>query len=417
MPRLLCFVRTAACLLGACLLAAAEKSGTPAQPSTAQAELAPLFRSTLDFYNQLLRTDNGLYRDGWALDRDNTSRDLCSSATTGVGLMALCMNHELGRDPAAAQKALQTLQAINGKTPDFRIGREKAGYFRHFFSSRGRPTASEFSTIDTAIMVVGALYCRNTFDDPRIKAEADQLWNSIDWNVALATPKGERLHMTIADGKPGAGNPTYLFNEYFVLAWLIREAQLQKTGHSEVITLGDLPTWDNHGLKLLCSNGPWPQCSFIIQFPFYMSHPGVTDGAYRDFVLAQAQADQRECARRFGHAEYWGCGAGRGVDGRYKASHYLKNPQNIVAPHIIAGFMPAFPLAQEHLRALYRDPQRRVATPVGDILPRFCVDNPAWHPSHVEAIDYSSMLFGLAAIDPRLGPKFFEQKTRFTFNR
>ena len=56
-----------------------------------------------------------------------------------------------------------------------------------------------------------------------------------------------------------------------------------------------------------------------------------------------------------------------------------------------------------------------MSTPVGDLLPRFCVDNPDWHPKTIESIDYSSMIFGLAGIHPQLGMKFFDEKTKFTF--
>ena len=78
---------------------------------------------------------------------------------------------------------------------------------------------------------------------------------------------------------------------------------------------------------------------------------------------------------------------------------------------------PVFPLAQEHLLKLYRDPARRVPTPVGELLPRFSVDEPEWHAPRIESIDFSSMLFGLAAIHPRLGMNFFGDKTKFTFNK
>ena len=380
-------------------------------------EFETLFHATLDFYGQLQRTTNGLYRDAFVINPAAAPSHICSTAATGVGLMALCMDFELSRDPAAPQKALQTLHAINRKITGFGIAREKAGYLQHFFSSQDGSGKSSHSTVDTAILVVGALFCRNTFTNQQIRAEADQLWNSIEWSVALAKPNGEQLYMVVEDGKPREASKTFLFNEYYVLAWLIKESQLEKTGHSAVLPIKELNTWDNQGLKLLCCNGPWPECSFLVQFPFYMCHPCVSDPLYREFVLAQAKADQRACSQRTGVAEFWGCGAGGTPTRGYRANHYANNPDNVVSPHIIAGFMPVFPLAQEHLLKLYHDPQRRVQTPVGALLPRFSVDKPDWHAPRIEAIDYASMLFGLAGIHPRLGMKFFDDKTTFTFNK
>ena len=223
--------------------------------------------------------------------------------------------------------------------------------------------------------------------------------------------------MVIEDGKPRANTVTLLFNEYFLLAWLIKESQIQKTGHSDIVSINDMPTWTNEGLTLLGDRYKNPQCSFLIQFPFYLSHPGATDPVYLDYVTAQATADQRACSRRVGVQWYWGCGAGVTPREGYKASNYAWNTDNVVSPNIIAGFMPAFPLAQVHLRKLYSDHKICVVTPVGDLLPRFSVDQPQWCAGDVNAIDQSSMLFGLAAIHPKLGMKFFQEKTRFTFEQ
>jgi hypothetical protein len=133
-------------------------------------------------------------------------------------------------------------------------------------------------------------------------------------------------------------------------------------------------------------------------------------------MKAQALADQRACSRKSGSAHLWGCGAGITPTKGYFASDYRKNPDNVVSPHIIAGFMPALPMAHDHLLVHWQNPERRLKTPVGEILPRFSIDHPNWKPHRIEAIDYSSMLFGLAAINDKLGLKFFREKSQFTFN-
>ncbi|MDA7930452.1 hypothetical protein N9B63_06385, partial [Akkermansiaceae bacterium] len=214
-------------------------------------KLQPLFEASLDFYDDLQRTPTGMYRDSYLIGKDGNQGQRCSTAAVGVGLMALCMEHELDRDPEAARKALLTLRTLNGKIKGFTPAREKAGYFRHFFSSETGAGRSEHSTIDTAIMVVGALFCRNTFDDEEIKKEADLLWNSIKWDLALARPDGSRLHMVMEAGRPKERTVTQMFNEYFVLAWLIRESQVQKRAKSGVLEIADLPSWNCEGLRLL----------------------------------------------------------------------------------------------------------------------------------------------------------------------
>lgn len=383
------------------------------EKKTQREQLEPLFQSTLDLYGKLLRTENGMYLDAYELRGEQSKR--CSTAAVGVGLIALCMEHELGRDAEAKKKALETLRAINGKKPGFQIGREKVGYFRHFFQSDSGKGKSECSTIDTAIMVVGALFCRNTFDDPAIQKEADELWSSIDWELALAEADGRKLHMVIEDGKPKAKTMTSLFNEYYLLAALIREAQIQKTGKSEVVRFAQLPTWENEGQTLLSDWRKVPHCSFLIQFPFYLSHEGASDPVFAKFVRAQAIADQKISSRWSGVPHYWGNGAGMMPGGGYRANVYSENPEQVISPHIVGGFIPADPDAAGHLLKLYEDPKRTVDSPVGKILPRFSVKHPDWKAPRIEAIDYSSMLFGLAASHSELGIVFFRKGTCFSF--
>lgn len=376
-----------------------------------------LFDSTLGFYSKLQRTKNGLYLDSYLVEKEKSSNHQCSIAAFGVGLMALCMEHELKRNEGAAEKALETLRLLNGKQKGLQIDREKGGFFRHFFSDLNGKGNSEHSTIDTAILVAGALFCRNTFNNPRIHEEADRLWNSIDWELALATPDGSWLHMIMENGRPRPKSRTKLFSEYHLLAWLIGERQKEKGGKSSLHSLKDLPRWNHDGLLLLDDGRKKAHSSFMIQFPFYMGHSACRDHQYRQFMKAQALADERTCTQRAGKAEFWGCGAGVTPNKGYFASNFQDNPGNVVSPNIIAGFMPVLPPAQNHLLTLWEDTPRRLNTPVGELLPRFSVDHPNWKPDRIEAIDYSSMLFGLAAMHPQLGLKFFREKSRFSFNQ
>ena len=380
-------------------------------------ELESLFNASVNFYDRLQRSDHGLYRDVYLHGKRATRNHnrICSTAAIGVGLISLCMRHELGIDLEAESKALQTLKSINGKTAGFRMDREAAGFFRHFIDARSGTGKSEFSTIDTAIMVVGALFCRNTFEqNSEISNEADQLWNSIDWPLAIADRNAGELYMVFVDGKPDTKSVTTLFNEYYILAWLIQQYETQTKGKSDLLDT-PLPRTPFRDMTLLCSRSKRPQCSFIIQFPFYMCHPCTRSPLFFSFVGAQARADQITCFDRVGKQAYWGCGAGGTPYNGYFASHYENNPDNVVSPRIIAGFIPVYPVAQDHLLQLYRDPSKRLKTPAGDLLPRFSVDDAGWRHHRIEAIDLASMMFGLAAVHPNLGMKFFHEKSRMTF--
>lgn len=378
-------------------------------------KLAPLFRSSLDFYGELQRTPFGLYRDSYIHGRALAENKRCSAAAVGIGLIALCMEHDLNRNSKSCAEALQTLRSLNGKTRGFSPPRDPSGFFRHFFLATDGSGTSEFSTIDTAIMMTGVLFCRNTFADPELKSEADQLWNSIAWDLALARPDGQRLHMVVEDGKPKTGTVTSLFNEYYLLASLIHEYQLQHGKSGLSLEVESLPTFSVKGISLLAEPRHTPQSSFTVQFPFYLSHQGSLDPAFVKAVIAQATVDQAISSAANGDPRFWGCGAGVTPKRGYFASKYSDNPGRVVSPQIIAGFMPAFPMARSHLLELSSNPALRLKTPVGDLLPRFSLDHPEWKPDQIESIDFASMLFGLAAIHPNLGMEFFQKGTAFTF--
>lgn len=380
-----------------------------AAPAWGEDELMPLFHASLDFFDDLQRTEEGFYRDAFAHDPAENARlrKRCSTAACGVGLIALCMDHELGRDSTAENKALQSIHTLR------RIERCPAGFFRHFFQSDTGKSRSEFSTIDTAILVAGVLACRNTFSNAELHREADQLWNSIQWESALATPDGRQLFMVMENGK--AARPTQLFNEYLVLAELIRAFQQERFGDSAVVGITKLPTWNKSGLSLLSEPRRTPLSSFTVQFPFYLTHEGIQNTRYHEFCLAQALVDQAVMSKRTGAPHLWGCGAGGTPDRGYHADTFTDNTMDVVSPHIIAGFLPVYPEAKKHLLKIFRNPNRRITTRGGELLPRFSVKNPDWRASRIESIDYASMVFGLAAIHPKLGTKFFEKTTRVTF--
>jgi hypothetical protein len=96
---------------------------------------------------------------------------------------------------------------------------------------------------------------------------------------------------------------------------------------------------------------------------------------------------------------------------------FKRNPDDLVTPRIVAGFIPVMPQAAEDLYLLYRDKEHLMETKFGEILPRWSPKLPGWRSSRIPGIDFSSLIFGLAAHHPKLGMKFFKDKTKFTFNQ
>ena len=152
---------------------------------------------------------NGCYCDHFAFDGSDPvssraealSGAVCdgqqySSAATGMGLVATCAFAEMGLLSAAEaeRRALQTLESLATLWP-----REKfSGFFVHFCdraSPMFRPTA-EYSTVDTAEMVMGALFAGNYFGGA-VQRVAQKLAAEVNWSVAIESATSPTIYPVI----------------------------------------------------------------------------------------------------------------------------------------------------------------------------------------------------------------------------
>ena len=201
-------IRRSATILGALMLVALV-DGCAASPSVVttpapaltpaghaatpgeSAFLDTLSRRTFDFFWETTNPRNGLTPDRWP------SKSFSSVAAVGFALTAYPIGVERGwvtRD-AARERILTTLRffwtAPQGPQPTGVTGYH--GFFYHFLDMEtGRRFATvELSTIDTALLLAGALTCREYFKgddagDREVRALADSLYQRADWQWALA---------------------------------------------------------------------------------------------------------------------------------------------------------------------------------------------------------------------------------------
>jgi hypothetical protein len=104
---------------------------------------------------------------------------VASIAATGFGLTALCIGEERGFVSSfeVRGRVLATLRFLWNKLPHHR------GFFYHFANSKTgeRMWDSEVSSVDTAILLCGALTCREHFQNTEIRQLARQIFNRVDW--------------------------------------------------------------------------------------------------------------------------------------------------------------------------------------------------------------------------------------------
>ncbi|HEX6252515.1 MAG TPA: glucoamylase family protein [Gemmatimonadaceae bacterium] len=171
--------------------AACAPARIPPAPASLRAEpfLDTLQSRTFDWFWKLGNRQNGLIFDRWP------TPSFSSVAAVGFGLTAYPIGVERGyiSRAQAAERARTTLEffwkAPQGPQPAQITGHR--GFFYHFLDMQTghRFQTVELSTIDTALLLAGALVCREYFDGPgtvetAIRDLADSIYFRVDWKWA-----------------------------------------------------------------------------------------------------------------------------------------------------------------------------------------------------------------------------------------
>jgi hypothetical protein len=175
------------CLLPAC---AEPRTAAVGPPEGEEAFLDSLQHRTFNFFRERANPANGLVPDRWP------SESFSSVAAIGFGLTAYGVGIERGWMTRAEgrDRVLTTLRflwtAPQGPEAAGVIGHN--GLFYHFLDmgTGHRFQTVELSTIDTALLMAGVLFCAEYFDgaDPaetEIRALADSLYRRVDWAWTL----------------------------------------------------------------------------------------------------------------------------------------------------------------------------------------------------------------------------------------
>jgi len=145
--------------------------------------------------------ETGNPRNGLIPDRYPTP-SFASTAAVGFGLTAYPIGVERGyiSRQAARQRVLATLRF-------FATEANQHGFFYHFIDMRSgaRSKESEVSTMDTALLLAGMLFCETYFDgdDPEemeIRTLAEEIYRRVDWTWAQPRPPAVALAWTPEEG-------------------------------------------------------------------------------------------------------------------------------------------------------------------------------------------------------------------------
>ncbi len=371
----------------------------------------------------------GLYYDAYV---SKGQRELPSSiAATGVGLIALAIGDYVGWETDAVSKAILTLRAMACELPGVAPAKDaQTGFLAHFIdvNTGARRWGSENSTIDTALLVSGALFARQYFTgNQEIARLAAKLYRSIHWEAAIANPETGEIYLEIEQGE--GIKPLAPYNEYSILAHVARHTLSGRRLWQQVYDpkrLHLLPSQEiGPGRQIICEENNIPS-SFVYQFPFYLVHEYTQSSVYQELYANIAFADHKDWMERHKAPSFiWGHGAGVTPKGCYHPDAIGNNPEAVASPYIIAGFLPIYPAGIFDLYDIYRTviPYDKAPLTMGDAtsrarfqaaykygLTRFQhkPSRPSfWYPQHTALIDWSSMLYGLTAF--KHGIEFFAQ--------
>jgi Uncharacterized protein conserved in bacteria len=174
----------------------------PVQAITDDEFLDMIERKAFDFFMEHQNLGTGLFSD-------TTGGGDASIASTGFGIAALCVGVERGWiSKYDAQK--RTMLALDAFLP--KAGSEEAmaegryGFFYHFLNinTGKRAGKSEISTVDTAILVCGAITAGEYFGGI-IKEKANKIYERVEWEKFLCKDKGPFLNMFSMGWSPERG--------------------------------------------------------------------------------------------------------------------------------------------------------------------------------------------------------------------
>ena len=377
------------------------------------------------------RKSNGIYLD--AVSVSNAGDKPASIVANGIGLISLCIsdamykktNDDANWEANAAQRVIATTQRLinfknNGRT-------NGAGMFpRYFRWWDGGPDGNwsgEYSTMDNGIFTMALYMTKHYFaNNPTIVANVDALLTGMDYTKAIG-PNNQIAMVLDQSGNNGTVF-TLPFNEYMLVSWLAlhtptnNQADQQKalnywnTYFANPVT-APVPHPNYWGFETLSDSNGGFVSSFIPQFCYYFINTFKFNADYMNYFNNWVQSDKKYAVDSGAPNTFeWGLGAGEVPNGGYSADKVLDNPNKIVSPHIIGGYLPVNPGSYNNLLNLYNNGAgpsvyNIPSNPAKKVLWRYKRDNPGQRTDYIQVVDYSTMLFGLATLPEHLGEYWF----------
>jgi hypothetical protein len=312
--------------------------------------LEELERTTFTFFWEQVNPATGQIEDRGPAD-GGKRHNISSIASTGFGLGALCIaDHRGWRDSKEIRERVRkTLRFVTQTVPQVH------GFLYHFIDteSGGRAWNCELSSIDTCLLLCGALTCRQYFRDQEIRDLATQLYERVDW--AWMMNGGKTLSMGWFPDKGFLGARWDSYCELMML-YLLGMASPTHAIPKESWTAWKRPDFEYTGVHYIGAHAPL----FTHQYSHaWFDFRGKHDG-YGDYFLNSVIATKvhklwcMELAKRFPDygENLWGITASDSAKGytAWGGPPEMGHIDGSIVPCAAGGSLPFLP--EETLRVL-----------------------------------------------------------------
>ena len=317
--------------------------------------LSEMSQRAFDFFWNESHVETGLTKDR----ANNTTSDtykVSSIASTGYALTALCLRVTQGSISyeQGYERARLTLQFLLDMPHEH-------GFLYHFvnWATGERVWGSEASSIDTALMLAGAITVGQCFPNTEVAALANQVYERVDWNWLRTNGGQYPQRLLISHGyRPENGFIPYLwdyYSEHMILYILALGSPTHPIPQESWAAWHRLPQVND----IIAPDLPL----FIHQFShLYLDLESKTDhlgynyfansvaATWYQWQFVQAHTDQYQTYDRF----IWGLSASDSPNGYGYRAFSTQEHEGVVSPAAVAASLIFTPeLATASLQAFY----------------------------------------------------------------
>ncbi len=189
-------------------------------PLTGQALMDDVSKRAVQYFWEQSNPLTGLAKDRASNSKAIDDHDVASVAATGYALAAYAVGSERGWLPKAKarDRTRMTLRWLKTKAL------KERGWFYHFINWKTgeRIWKSEASSIDTCLLLAGAIIADSEFKDAEISALVKSIAHDIDWNWMLTDGGAKPGKLTLCMGwHPETGFIKARWNEYYEATFLV----------------------------------------------------------------------------------------------------------------------------------------------------------------------------------------------------